>query len=45
MDRRFGGAGNFTTMDLRPLAEAAVCPRNLPHWGTPRADLVTVHAD
>ena len=41
-DLRFGGRfrQNFTTMALKPSAEAARCPRNLTSWGMPRADLL-----
>ena len=39
-DLRFGGLGNFTTMPLRPFAEASVCPPHLTPWAMPRADLV-----
>jgi inner membrane protein len=41
-DVRYGGSprGNFTTMILRPPAEAARCPTNLTAWRPPRADLL-----
>ncbi len=42
-DLRFGAPGepNFSTL---PLADAAqACPRDLPRWGYPRADLLGMH--
>ena len=41
-DARYGGTarGNFTTMTLKPPAEAARCPANLTAWAPPRADLL-----
>jgi inner membrane protein len=41
-DLRYGNIGreNFSAMPLRPLPEAASCPRNLTRWGMPRADLL-----
>jgi inner membrane protein len=41
-DARYGGTsrGNFTTMALKPPAEAARCPANLTAWTPPRADLL-----
>ena len=41
-DLRYGSSfrGNFTTMRLRPAAEAARCPANLTAWRPPRADLL-----
>jgi inner membrane protein len=41
-DLRYGGSprGNFTTMILKPLPEAARCPANLTAWHPPRADLL-----
>jgi len=41
-DLRYGGVprGNFTTMALLPLVEAARCPANLTAWRPPRADLL-----
>lgn len=41
-DARYGGVsrGNFTTMALKPAAEAARCPSNLTAWTPPRADLL-----
>ena len=41
-DARYGGTsrGNFTTMSLKPPAEAARCPANLTAWTPPRADLL-----
>ena len=43
-DARYGGTsrGNFTTMALKPPAEAARCPANLTAWTPPRADLLGV---
>jgi hypothetical protein len=43
-DARYGGTsrGNFTTMALKPSAEAARCPANLTAWTPPRADLLGV---
>ena len=41
-DLRYGNSfrRNFTTMMLRPPAEAARCPANLTAWRPPRADLL-----
>jgi inner membrane protein len=41
-DARYGGIsrGNFTTMVLKPAAEAARCPAHLTAWTPPRADLL-----
>ena len=41
-DVRYGDGArrNFTTMKLRPPAEAARCPANLTAWRPPRADLL-----
>jgi len=41
-DARYGGVsrGNFTTMALKPPAEAARCPAHLTAWTPPRADLL-----
>ena len=41
-DLRYGNSfrRNFTTMMLRPPAEAARCPANLTAWRPPRADLI-----
>jgi inner membrane protein len=46
-DLRYGGVprGNFTTMPLLPLAEAARCPANLTAWRPPRADLLEAASD
>jgi inner membrane protein len=43
-DVRFGtpGAPNFSTLPLDP-GPAAPCPRRVPHWGHPRADLLGMH--
>lgn len=43
-DARYGGVarGNFTTMTLKPPAEAAQCPANLTEWTPPRSDLLGV---
>jgi hypothetical protein len=43
-DARYGGIsrGNFTTMALRPPAEAARCPANLTTWTPARADLLGI---
>lgn len=40
-DLRFGlpGAPNFSTLVLEP-GGASPCPRRVPHWGYPRADLL-----
>jgi hypothetical protein len=32
--------GNFTTMELKPPAEAARCPAHLTAWRPPRQDLL-----
>lgn len=41
-DARYSGTsrGNFTTMALKPPADAARCPANLTAWTPPRADLL-----
>jgi inner membrane protein len=42
-DARFanaGGRGNFSTLPLSASA-ARACPKNVPDWGRPRADLLT----
>ena len=41
-DVRYGGVprGNFTTMALKPPAEAARCPAHLTAWRPPRQDLL-----
>jgi inner membrane protein len=41
-DERYGGVprGNFTTMALKPPAEAARCPAHLTAWRPPRQDLL-----
>jgi inner membrane protein len=36
----FGGRSNFTTMRFEDFRERE-CPRHVPHWGFPRADLLT----
>jgi len=42
-DARYGGTArdNFSSMVLRPGAEAARCPANLTTWGLPRGDLLS----
>jgi inner membrane protein len=40
-DIRYGERrGNFSEMQLKSAAEGEACPRFLPEWGTPRADLI-----
>jgi inner membrane protein len=43
-DARYGGIsrGNFTTMALKPAAEAARCPAHLTAWTPPRTDVLGV---